>query len=195
MGLASFGQASYETFENSGVGSNGLTSARHELLCSHYRENYPETFDPQTDPQYLYCGPHRMVDPLPESPLSVGEALLSPTRTYLPVVKKIMEEWKGEVLGLVHCSGGGQTKCMRFGAGVHHLKDNLFAPPPLFREIQRVSGTTDEEMHQVYNMGHRLEAWQAQVAEDLIDWPANSGSMLGSSGVPNHPKERTEPIT
>jgi len=186
VGLASFGQASYETFENSGVGSNGLTSARHELLCSHYRENYPETFDPQTDPQYLYCGPHRMADPLPESPLSVGEALLSPTRTYLPVVKKIMEEWKGEVLGLVHCSGGGQTKCMRFGAGVHHLKDNLFAPPPLFREIQRVSGTTDEEMHQVYNMGHRLEAYcKPQVAEDLI-------GLAGQFGIDARIIGRTE---
>ena len=110
VGLASFGQASYETFENSGVGSNGLTSARHELLCSHYRENYPETFDPQTDPQYLYCGPHRMADPLPESPLSVGEALLSPTRTYLPVVKKIMEEWKDYKRELTYCKYGTQYR-------------------------------------------------------------------------------------
>jgi phosphoribosylformylglycinamidine cyclo-ligase len=169
VGLASFGQASYEAFENSGVGSNGLTSARHELLSSHYRETYPETFDSRTDPQYLYCGPHRMTDPLPDSSLSVGEALLSPTRTYLPVVKKVMEELKSQVLGLVHCSGGGQTKCMRFGTQVHHIKDNLFAPPPLFKEIQKVSETSDEEMHQVYNMGHRLEAYcKPEVAEDLI---------------------------
>ena len=112
--------------------------------------------------------------------------MLSPTRTYLPVVKKIMEEWKGEVLGLVHCSGGGQTKCMRFGAGVHHLKDNLFAPPPLFREIQRVSGTTDEEMHQVYNMGHRLEAYcKPQVAEDLI-------GLAGQFGIDARIIGRTE---
>ena len=169
VGLASSGQASYEAFENSGVGSNGLTSARHELLSSHYRETYPETFDSRTDPQYLYCGPHRMTDPLPDSSLSVGEALLSPTRTYLPVVKKVMEELKSQVLGLVHCSGGGQTKCMRFGTQVHHIKDNLFAPPPLFKEIQKVSETSDEEMHQVYNMGHRLEAYcKPEVAEDLI---------------------------
>jgi phosphoribosylformylglycinamidine cyclo-ligase len=169
VGLASFGQATYEAFENSGVGSNGLTSARHELLSSHYRETYPETFDSRTDPQYLYCGPHRMTDPLPDSSLSVGEALLSPTRTYLPVVKKVMEELKSQVLGLVHCSGGGQTKCMRFGTQVHHIKDNLFAPPPLFKEIQKVSETSDEEMHQVYNMGHRLEAYcKPEVAEDLI---------------------------
>lgn len=169
VGLASFGQATYEAFENSGVGSNGLTSARHELLSSHYRETYPETFDSRTDPQYLYCGPHRMTDPLPDSSLTVGEALLSPTRTYLPVVKKVMEELKSQVLGLVHCSGGGQTKCMRFGTQVHHIKDNLFAPPPLFKEIQKVSETSDEEMHQVYNMGHRLEAFcKPEVAEDLI---------------------------
>lgn len=169
VGLASFGQATYEAFENSGVGSNGLTSARHELLSSHYRETYPETFDSRTDPQYLYCGPHRMADPLPDSSLSVGEALLSPTRTYLPVVKKVMEELKSQVLGLVHCSGGGQTKCMRFGTQIHHIKDNLFAPPPLFKEIQKVSETSDEEMHQVYNMGHRLEAYcKPEVAEDLI---------------------------
>ena len=169
VGLASFGQATYEAFENSGVGSNGLTSARHELLSSHYRETYPETFDSRTDPQYLYCGPHRMTDPLPDSSLSVGEALLSPTRTYLPVVKKVMEELKSQVLGLVHCSGGGQTKCMRFGTQVHHIKDNLFAPPPLFKEIQKVSETSDEEMHQVYNMGHRLEAYcKPEVAKDLI---------------------------
>ena len=110
-----------------------------------------------------------MTDPLPDSLLSVGEALLSPTRTYLPVVKKVMEELKSQVLGLVHCSGGGQTKCMRFGTQVHHIKDNLFAPPPLFKEIQKVSETSDEEMHQVYNMGHRLEAYcKPEAAEDLI---------------------------
>ncbi len=159
VGLSSCGQSTYEAFENSGIGSNGLTSARHELLSSHYRDNYPETFDPQTDMQYVYCGPYRMADPLPESTLSVGEALLSPTRTYLPVVKRIVEELGQKVLGLVHCSGGGQTKCLRFGTRVHHVKDNLFPIPVLFREIQRASGTSDEEMHQVYNMGHRLEVF------------------------------------
>ena len=159
VGLSSCGQSTYETFENSGIGSNGLTSARHELLSSHYRDQYPETFDPQTDRQYVYCGPHRMADPLPESTLSVGEALLSPTRTYLPVVKRIVEELDQNVLGLVHCSGGGQTKCLRFGTQVHHVKDNLFPVPALFKEIQSASGTTDEEMHQVYNMGHRLEVF------------------------------------
>lgn len=170
VGLSSCGQASYETHENSGIGSNGLTSARHELLSSHYREQYPETFDPRTKQEYLYCGPHRMADPLPGSPLSVGEALLSPTRTYLPVVKRLVTQLRENVIGLVHCSGGGQTKCLRFGHNVHHLKDNLFPVPPLFEEIQKVSGTSDEEMHQVYNMGHRFEIYcEAEYASQVID--------------------------
>ena len=169
VGLSSFGQASYEENENSGIGSNGLTSARHEMLSPHYRENYPETFDPQTKEEYLYCGPFRMQDELPNSNLSVGHALLSPTRTYLPVVQSIMAEKSKSIHGLVHCSGGGQTKCMRFGTGVHHIKDNLFTPPPLFEEIQKVSGTTDEEMHQVYNMGHRFEVYcQPDAVEEII---------------------------
>ena len=169
VGLSSFGQASYEEIENSGIGSNGLTSARHEMLSPHYRENYPETFDPQTKEEYLYCGPFRMTDELPNSKLSVGQALLSPTRTYLPVVQSIMAEKGESIQGLVHCSGGGQTKCMRFGTGVHHIKDNLFTPPPLFKEIQKVSGTTDEEMHQVYNMGHRFEVYcQPDAVDEII---------------------------
>jgi len=169
VGLSSSGQASYENKENSGIGSNGLTSARHELLSSYYRENFPETFDPKTKEEFLYCGPFRMQDSLIGSSLLVGEALLSPTRTYLPVIKSIMSEKGDSISGLVHCSGGGQTKCMRFGTNVHHIKDNLFSPPPLFQEIQRVSGTTDKEMHQVYNMGHRFEIYcKAEAVEEII---------------------------
>jgi phosphoribosylformylglycinamidine cyclo-ligase len=169
VGLSSSGQASYENKENSGIGSNGLTSARHELLSSYYRENFPETFDPQTKEEFLYCGPFRMQDSLIDSSLLVGEALLSPTRTYLPVIKSIMSEKGDSISGLVHCSGGGQTKCMRFGTNVHHIKDNLFSPPPLFQEIQRVSGTTDKEMHQVYNMGHRFEIYcNTDAVEEII---------------------------
>jgi phosphoribosylformylglycinamidine cyclo-ligase len=169
VGLSSFGQASYEENENSGIGSNGLTSARHEMLSPHYRENYPETFDPQTKEEYLYCGPFRMQDELPNSNLSVGHALLSPTRTYLPVIQSIMAEKSESIQGLVHCSGGGQTKCIRFGTGVHHIKDNLFSPPSLFEQIQKVSGTTDEEMHKVYNMGHRFEVYcQPDAVEEII---------------------------
>ena len=169
VGLSSSGQASYENKENSGIGSNGLTSARHELLSSYYRENFPETFDPKTKEEFLYCGPFRMQDSLIDSSLLVGEALLSPTRTYLPVIKSIMSEKGDSISGLVHCSGGGQTKCMRFGTNVHHIKDNLFSPPPLFQEIQRVSGTTDKEMHQVYNMGHRFEIYcNTDAVEEII---------------------------
>ena len=169
VGLSSSGQASYENKENSGIGSNGLTSARHELLSSYYRENFPETFDRKTKEEFLYCGPFRMQDSLIGSSLLVGEALLSPTRTYLPVIKSIMSKKGDSISGLVHCSGGGQTKCMRFGTNVHHIKDNLFSPPPLFQEIQRVSGTTDKEMHQVYNMGHRFEVYcKAEAVEEII---------------------------
>ncbi|MDC0547514.1 AIR synthase-related protein [Opitutales bacterium] len=169
VGLSSSGQASYENKENSGIGSNGLTSARHELLSSYYRENFPETFDPKTKEEFLYCGPFRMQDSLIGSSLLVGEALLSPTRTYLPVIKSIMSKKGDSISGLVHCSGGGQTKCMRFGTNVHHIKDNLFSPPPLFQEIQRVSGTTDKEMHQVYNMGHRFEIYcKDEAIEEII---------------------------
>mgnify|MGYP003705844203 FL=1 len=169
VGFSSSGKASYEAEENSGIGSNGLTSARHELLSKHYFEHYAETYDPVTDPQFIYCGPHRMLDSLPGSNLTVGKALLSPTRTYLPLAKTIMDEMGGsKVRGLVHCSGGGQTKCMRFGHAVHHIKDNLFAPPALFKEIQKVSGTTNQEMYQVYNMGHRFEAYCTPDAVDSL---------------------------
>ena len=157
IGFSSSGRASYESNLNSGIGSNGLTSARHELLSKHYAENYPETYDPLTDSEYIYCGPHRMNDQLPESELKVGEALLSPTRTYLPIIKKVSEEIGKELKGVVHCSGGGQTKCLRFGTKVKFVKDNLFQPPPIFKEIQKVSKTSTKEMFQVYNMGHRLE--------------------------------------
>jgi phosphoribosylformylglycinamidine cyclo-ligase len=170
VGLSSTGKANYEDFANSGIGSNGLTSARHELLSKYYFENYPESYDPNTPEQYLYCGPYRLADALPGSDQSVGQSLLSPTRTYLPVTKAIANELGDHLKGLVHCSGGGQTKCIRFGTGVHHIKDNLFPIPPLFAEIQKTSGTTDTEMYQVYNMGHRMEAFcSLELAERVIE--------------------------
>ena len=160
IGIASGGHCSYEKGENSGIGSNGLTSARHELLSKYYAEKYPETFDKQTPADLAYCGPHRLSDPLPGSSLSVGKALLSPTRTYTPYVIKLLQLLgTKEVKGLIHCSGGGQTKCKRFGKQVHFIKDNLFPVPPIFAEIARASGTSAHEMHQVYNMGHRLEVY------------------------------------
>jgi phosphoribosylformylglycinamidine cyclo-ligase len=160
VGIASHGRATYESAENSGIGSNGLTSARHELLSKHYAEKYPETYDKATPAELAYCGPHRLTDPLPGSALTVGQALLSPTRTYAPYVLRLLQALgNARVKGLVHCSGGGQTKCRRFGSKVHFIKDNLFPTPPVFAEIARVSGTDPKEMHQVYNMGHRLEVF------------------------------------
>jgi phosphoribosylformylglycinamidine cyclo-ligase len=167
VGFASGGRCGYEQTENSGIGSNGLTSARHELLSRHYAEKHPETFDPRTPADLAYCGPHRLSDPLPGSSLTVGQALLSPTRTYAPLVIRLLQALGvPSVKGLVHCSGGGQTKCRRFGTGVHFIKDSLLPEPPIFKEIAKVSGTDPKEMHQVYNMGHRLEAFLEPKAVD-----------------------------
>jgi len=160
VGLASFGQAKYETAPNSGIGSNGLTSARHDLLSSYYRKKYPETFDAQIKKSLVYSGPYRLEDKLPEAKgMTVGQALLSPTRTYAPVIAQLLKKNRAAIAGLVHCSGGGQTKCLRFGRGLHFVKDNLFTPPPIFRAIQEASGTTAHEMHRVFNMGHRMEVF------------------------------------
>ena len=170
VGLASDGRASYEEAENSGIGSNGLTSARHDLLSAHYRRAYPETFDPAIDRSLVYTGPFRLADPLPGSPLRVGEALLSPTRSYAPVIQALLAADRRRVKGLVHCSGGGQTKCLRFGRGVHFVKDNLLPIPAIFRTIQRVSKTPWKEMYQVYNMGHRMEVYcTARDARHVIE--------------------------
>ena len=159
VGFSSSGQASWEAKPNSGVGSNGLTSARHDLLCNDYAQKYPETFDPSMPPELAYCGPWRLEDKLPQSSMTVGEALLSPTRTYAPLVQRLKAELGDELIGLVHCSGGAQTKCLRFGEGVHYIKDQLFEPPPLFAAIQEVTGTSTDEMYKVFNMGHRMEAY------------------------------------
>ncbi|MGC6425041.1 MAG: AIR synthase-related protein [Lentimonas sp.] len=169
VGLASSGQATYETFENSGIGSNGLTSARHDLLSPYYLKKYPETADLTTDQKYLYCGPYKMSDPLPGSTMTVGDALLSPTRTYAPIIKQLLSEDRESIHGMVHCSGGGQTKCIRFGTGVHHIKDNFLPVPPIFKAIQEASGTSDEEMFRVYNMGHRMEIFcESEAAAGII---------------------------
>ncbi|MFP6900357.1 MAG: AIR synthase-related protein [Opitutales bacterium] len=187
VGFSSSGQATYEKTENSGIGSNGLTSARHDLLAPTYKEKYPESHDPKTPEELAYCGPYQMDDPLPDSNLTVGQALLSPTRCYVPLVKAMLAERRDAIAGLVHCSGGGQTKCLRFGVGVKHVKDNLLRTPAVFQAIQKVSGTSDEEMHRVYNMGHRLEAYcEPSVAEDLI-------SIAGDFGVDAQVVGRTEP--
>ena len=159
VGLSSAGRAKYEAFENSGIGSNGLTSARHDMLCPYYRKKYPETFDPQTDKRLVYCGPYKFEDKLEGSNMTVAQALLSPTRTYAPIILKLLKKCPEAVKGLVHCSGGGQTKCVRFGSGVHFVKDSLMPVPPVFRAIQKASKTSDREMFEVYNMGHRMEVY------------------------------------
>lgn len=159
VGLSSAGKARYEDFENSGIGSNGLTSARHDMLSAYYRKKYPETFDPNTDKKFVYCGPFKLEDKLEGSKMTVGQALLSPTRTYAPVIMKIIKKYPDLIKGLVHCSGGGQTKCLRFGKGVHFVKDNLLPVPPIFKAIQKASKTSDREMFEVYNMGHRMEVY------------------------------------
>jgi phosphoribosylformylglycinamidine cyclo-ligase len=173
VGLASSGRASYEQFENSGIGSNGLTSARHDLLASYYRDKYPETCDSRTARELLYCGPYRLENALPGSSLSVGEALSSPTRSYAPVIVKLLRTQREALFGLVHCSGGGQTKCLRFGTGVHIVKDALLPIPAVFSAIQKASATTDEEMYRVYNMGHRMEIYCARDAVEGIISIAN----------------------
>ena len=170
IGLSSTGQSVYESTKNSGIGSNGVTSARHDLLSDHYAKNYPETFDDNINKGLVYCGPYRLEDPLPESDMCVGEAILSPTRTYAPVIFEMRRELQTELKGIVHCSGGAQTKCLRFGNKVHFVKDNLFPIPPLFSAIQTNSGTTDKEMYQVFNMGHRMEVYvPANEAATAID--------------------------
>ncbi len=189
VGLSSTGQANFETQPNSGMGSNGLTSARHELLSKHYAESYPESFDANVDPSLSYCGPYRLSDPLPMSTFSVGEAILSPTRTYAPVIYALHQALGRQIKGLVHCSGGAQTKCLRFGSNVHFIKDNLFPTPPLFAAIQSVSGTDWQEMYKVFNMGHRMEVYLPRnQAAEAID-------IAKSFGVDARIIGRTEPDT
>jgi phosphoribosylformylglycinamidine cyclo-ligase len=174
VGFASAGQATYETAYNSGLGSNGLTSARHDVLSNYYATKYPETFEPTLDSDVVYLGKNKMTDTLAiegfEAPISMGKLLLSPTRTYAPLVKKILDTHFSEIHGMIHCSGGGQTKCMKYlPTTLKIIKDNLFTPPPIFNLIQENAGSDNREMYQVFNMGHRLEVFTNQkTAEALI---------------------------
>ena len=176
VGLSSTGQASYETVPNSGMGSNGLTSARHDMLSKYYADKYPESFDPNMSAELAYCGPWRLEDPLGDASFSVGEALLSPTRSYAPVIGRILGELGQQVVGIIHCSGGAQTKCLKFGTGVHFIKDNLLETPPLFAAIQSASATPWQEMYKVFNMGHRMEVYVPPArAAEVIDIAASFG--------------------
>jgi phosphoribosylformylglycinamidine cyclo-ligase len=165
VGFSSTGQATWEDAPNSGMASNGLTSARHDLLHPDYRARYPESFAPEVDPALVYCGPHHLSDPLPgDAAFTAGSALLSPTRTYLPLIKRLLDSIpRKDLHGLIHCSGGGQSKIVRFGRGHHghgnrYVKNNLFPVPPLFTAIQAATRQSWSGMYAVYNMGHRLEA-------------------------------------
>jgi phosphoribosylformylglycinamidine cyclo-ligase len=170
VGLASFGQASYEKQYNGGMGSNGLTSARHDVFSKYLAANYPESFDAAVPEDLVYSGKAKLTDAVENSPLDAGKLVLSPTRTYAPIVKKILEKYTAEdIHGMVHCSGGAQTKILHFIDQNHIIKDNLFPIPPLFKLIQEQSGTDWKEMYQVFNCGHRLELYvNSEVAQDLI---------------------------
>jgi phosphoribosylformylglycinamidine cyclo-ligase len=159
VGLASDGQATYEKTYNGGMGSNGLTSARHDVLGHYLAAKYPESFDPSVPSELVYSGSKNLTDPVAGTPLNVGQLVLSPTRTYAPVIKSILNSLRGQIHGMVHCSGGAQTKVMHFVKDVHVIKDNLFPIPPLFDMIQKESGTSFKEMYQVFNMGHRMEIY------------------------------------
>jgi phosphoribosylformylglycinamidine cyclo-ligase len=174
VGLAGFGQCNYETSYNSGLGSNGLTSARHDVLNKYYAQHFPETFEPKLHEEVVYIGKHRLTDEIElsngETSL-IGRLLLSPTRTFAPVLKEILTNHFDAVHGLIHCSGGGQTKCLKYLHGpMKIVKDNLFAPPIIFDLIQEASGADAREMYQVFNMGTRLEIYcDAASADDMIE--------------------------
>lgn len=169
VALASYGKANYEDAYNGGMGSNGLTSARHDVLAHELAGRYPESFDPAVPDDLVYSGTRRLTDVEPETGLTYGKLILSPTRTYLPVIRAILERYRPQVHGMVHCSGGAQTKVLHFIENLRVIKDNLFPVPPLFRTIQEESGTAWEEMYKVFNMGHRMELYvPAAIAQDLI---------------------------
>ena len=171
VGLASYGQASYEKEYNGGMGSNGLTSARHDVFSKYLAEKYPESFDAAVPQELVYSGNTKLTDSVEDSPIDAGKLVLSPTRTYAPVIKKILERYTPEdIHGMVHCSGGAQTKVLHFVENMHVIKDNLFPVPPLFKLIQQQSGTDWKEMYQVFNSGHRMELYVPQeIAEDIIN--------------------------
>lgn len=170
VGLASYGQASYETSYNGGMGSNGLTSARHDIFHKIYRNKYPESFDNAVPEDLIYSGSFKLTDPVPGLSVNMGQLVLSPTRTYAPVVAALIKSLGHKIHGMVHCSGGGQTKILHFINNLHVIKDNLFEVPPLFQIIQEESGTDWKEMYQVFNMGHRMEFYlEAAHAQEVID--------------------------
>ncbi len=170
VGLASYGQATYENEYNSGMGSNGLTSARHDIFIRAYATKYPDSYDNNVPADLVYTGKYNVTDELPGTPLSVGKLVLSPTRTYAPIMIEVFKNLRQHIHGLVHCSGGAQTKVLHFIDNLHVIKDNLFEVPPLFKLIHDASGTDLKEMYKVFNMGHRMEIYlDEKYAQQVID--------------------------
>ena len=195
VGLASFGQATYESEYNGGMGSNGLTSARHDVFAKELLTKYPETCDPAVPDELKYSGSRRLTDPVEDTPLDAGRLVLSPTRTYAPVVKAVLDVLRHQIHGMIHCSGGAQTKILHFlKAGLHVVKDDLFPTPPLFALIQKESGTDWKEMYKVFNMGHRFEFYlPAEYAQQIIEIsesfgiPARIVGRVAKGDDPNAP--------
>lgn len=174
IGLSSSGKAVYESTYNSGMGSNGLTSARHDVFHKYLAEKYPESYDDLVPKSLVYTGKYNLTEMIEELGVDAGLLVLSPTRTYAPVVKKILERYHPNIHGMIHCTGGGQTKVMNFVNDLHIIKDNLFPLPPLFEMIQKASGTPWDEMYEVYNMGHRFEIYTSgKFAEDIVSIAAD----------------------
>lgn len=170
VGLASYGKASYEDFYNGGMGSNGLTSARHDVFANEYASKYPESFDNRVPANLVYSGKYKLTDTVPGVDVNVGQLVLSPTRTYAPVLIEVFRNLRSQIHGLVHCSGGAQTKVLHFIDDLHIIKDNLFDTPPLFKLIHESSGTDWKEMYKVFNMGHRMEVYLPnEHAQQIID--------------------------
>ena len=169
IGLSSSGQASYEAEYNGGMGSNGLTSARHDVFANYLAKKYPESFDPEVPSDLVYTGNYNLTEKIEDLGIDAGKLVLSPTRTYAPVIKKILDLFRSHISGMIHCSGGAQTKVLHFVNDVHVIKDNMFPVPPLFKIIQEQSGTDWKEMYKVFNMGHRFEIYTSQnVANEII---------------------------
>lgn len=174
IGLSSAGKASYEKEYNGGMGSNGLTSARHDVFAKYLAKKYPESYDPAVPESLVFSGKCKLTDRVEGTDLDAGKLVLSPTRTYAPVIKKVLEQFRASISGMIHCSGGAQTKVLHFIDDVHVVKNNLFSVPPLFKLIQEQSGTSWHEMYKVFNMGHRFEIYADQEAAEGIIAIANS---------------------
>ncbi|MBI1307817.1 MAG: phosphoribosylformylglycinamidine cyclo-ligase [Bacteroidetes bacterium] len=183
VGLASYGQSKYESEYNAGMGSNGLTSARHDIFSSVYRDKYPESYDPMVDKELVYSGSYKLTDIVEDMPVTMGKAVLSPTRTFAPVVREVLKNLSGEIHGMIHNTGGGQTKVIRFIENLLVVKDNLLPIPPLFNYIAKESGSSPKEMMEVFNMGTRLEFYvEPERASEIIEIAHSFGIDAGIVG-------------